>query len=156
LFSEFFVVEERTINVISLYIVVNMRGIQDLRDKLAQIQLVASITGEPASRLYEEVIHELTTVGFIPSKRAEGHAFFPCENADVLGLPHIRLGHFGTMISLWIRGPYDLNREKAEMAGLTAEELYERILIGARRAAEVFERFRGTASSVLVSLPLDV
>ena len=129
--------------------------IRELRDRLAQIQLVASISGEPASRLYEEVLAELTSAGFIPSRRAEGHALFPCENADILGLPHIRLANFGTMISLWIRGPYDLSREKAEMAGLTAEELYERILIGARRAAEVFERFRGVASSVLVSLPLD-
>ncbi|RLG46059.1 MAG: hypothetical protein DRN90_07125 [Thermoproteota archaeon] len=147
---------EIAINVISLYILVIMSGIQDMRDKLAQIQLVASISGEPASRLYEEVLHELTAAGFIPSKRAEGHALFPCENADILGLPHIRLGNFGTMISLWIRGPYDLNREKAEMAGLTAEELYERILIGARRAAQIFERFREVASSVLVSLPIDV
>lgn len=130
-----------------------MSELQDLRDNLAQIRLVASLSGESALRLYEQILNELKIAGFIPSRRAEGHAFFPCERADVLSLPHLRLGNYGTMISLWVRGPYDLNEERAEAAGFTAEEIYQKILMGARRAAKVFERFRKEASSVIISLP---
>jgi len=46
-----------------------------------------------------------------------------------------------------------LDREKCRYVGLDADELYEMLLAGARRIAEIFRRYSKSAEYLEISLP---
>ena len=53
----------------------------------------------------------------------------------------------------WVRAPYSLDREKCRYVGLDADELYEMLLAGAKKIAEIFRRYSKSAEYLEISLP---
>ncbi len=107
--------------------------------KLASVEIVADAGPRAAMDLATELVRVIESVGFVAERRAEGFALMP---AGVNVPTHLRIGLFGSMVTVWVRGAYDL-RESAERLGISMEELAEALFLGARRAAEVVGRLPG-------------
>ncbi len=115
--------------------------------KLAGVEIVADAGPRDAMDLAMELVRVIESVGFVAERRAEGFALMP---AGVNVPTHLRVGLFGSMVTVWIRGAYDLP-QSAERLGVTPEELFEALMLGARRAAEVIGRL--PSESVRVKIP---
>ena len=130
-----------------------MSSVEDLRDRLARIHITLKISGEDIESLLKEVLDAARSVGLNPESRVEGFALTPSHEAAVIGLPHLRVARVSDLLMVWVRAPYSLDREKCRYVGLDAEELYEMLLAGARRIAEIFRRYSKSAEYLEISLP---
>ena len=130
-----------------------MSSVEDLRDRLARIHITLKISGEEIESLLKEVLDAARSVGLNPESRVEGFALTPSHEAAVIGLPHLRIARIGDLLMVWVRAPYSLDREKCRYVGLDADELYEMLLAGARRIAEIFRRYSKSAEYLEISLP---
>lgn len=133
--------------------VASMTSMDEMGRKLEQIRLVAILDPADATKLYREVLKAIESVGLVALPRAEGHAFFPSQEVPALRIPHLRLAHYGDRVMVWVRSPYDLNEQRARLAGFPAEGIYRRMVLAAKKAADVFEAHRRLASVVQISLP---
>jgi len=124
-----------------------------LRDRLARIHITLKISGEEIESLLKEVLDAARSVGLNPESRVEGLALTPSHEAAVIGLPHLRVARVSDLLMVWVRAPYSLDREKCRYVGLDADELYEMLLAGARRIAEIFRRYSKSAEYLEISLP---
>ncbi|RLG41576.1 MAG: hypothetical protein DRO01_02460 [Thermoproteota archaeon] len=115
--------------------------------KLAGVEIVADAGIGDAMDLATELVRVIESVGFVAERRAEGFALMP---AGVNVPTHLRVGLFGSMVTVWIRGAYDLP-QSAERLGVAPEELFEALMLGARRAAEVVGRL--PSGGVRVKIP---
>ena len=115
--------------------------------KLASVEIVVDAGPGGGVDLAAELVRVIESVGFVAERRAEGFALMP---AGVNVPTHLRVGLFGSMVTVWVRGAYDLP-ESARRLGVTPEELFEALVLGARRAAEVAGRLPG--GSVRVRVP---
>ena len=130
-----------------------MSSVEDLRDRLARIHITLKISGEEIESLLKEVLDAARSVGLNPESRVEGFALTPSHEAAVIGLPHLRVARVSDLLMVWVRAPYSLDREKCRYVGLDADELYEMLLAGARRIAEIFRRYSKSAEYLEISLP---
>lgn len=130
-----------------------MSSVEDLRDRLARIHITLKISGEEIESLLKEVLDAGRSVGLNPESRVEGFALTPSHEAAVIGLPHLRVARVSDLLMIWVRAPYSLDREKCRYVGLDADELYEMLLAGARRIAEIFRRYSKSAEYLEISLP---
>ncbi|MCD6261276.1 MAG: hypothetical protein J7J28_05790 [Thaumarchaeota archaeon] len=130
-----------------------MSSVEDLRDRLARIHITLKISGEEIESLLKEVLDAARSVGLNPESRVEGFALTPSHEAAVIGLPHLRVARVSDLLMIWVRAPYSLDREKCRYVGLDADELYEMLLAGARRIAEIFRRYSKSAEYLEISLP---
>jgi len=128
-------------------------SVEDLRDRLARIHITLKISGEEIESLLKEVLDAGRSVGLNPESRVEGFALTPSHEAAVIGLPHLRVARVSDLLMIWVRAPYSLDREKCRYVGLDADELYEMLLAGARRIAEIFRRYSKSAEYLEISLP---
>ena len=71
----------------------------------------------------------------------------------MIGLPHLRIARIGDLLMVWIRAPYSLDQRKCRSIGLSADELYEMLLAGARKIAEILRRHSKSAEYLEISLP---
>lgn len=108
--------------------------------------MVAEVPVTQIHSFVEEVIRAVEPAGFVAERRAEGYALMP---AGVNVPTHLRIGVFGSMVSFWIRGAYDLS-ESAERLGVEPQEFYDALMDGVRRAEEVFRRARSGAVRIRV------
>ena len=130
-----------------------MSSVEDLRDRLARIHITLKISGEEIESLLKEVLNAARSVGLNPESRVEGFALTPSHEAAVIGLPHLRVARVSDLLMIWVRAPYSLDREKCRYVGLDADELYEMLLAGARRIAEIFRRYSKSAEYLEITLP---
>jgi len=128
-------------------------SVEDLRDRLARIHITLKISGEEIESLLKEVLDAARSVRLNPESRVEGFALTPSHEAAVIGLPHLRVARVSDLLMVWVRAPYSLDREKCRYVGLDADELYEMLLAGARRIAEIFRRYSKSAEYLEISLP---
>ena len=124
-----------------------------MRDRLARIHITLKISGEEIESLLKEVLDAGRSVGLNPESRVEGFALTPSHEAAVVGLPHLRIARISDLLMVWVRAPYSLDQEKCRSIGLNADELYEMLLAGARRIAEIFRRYSKSAEYLEISLP---
>ena len=130
-----------------------MSSVEDLRDRLARIHITLKISGEEIESLLKEVLDAGRSVGLNPENRVEGFALTPSHEAAVVGLPHLRIARISDLLMVWVRAPYSLDQEKCRSIGLNADELYEMLLAGARRIAEIFRRYSKSAEYLEITLP---
>ena len=130
-----------------------MSSVEDLRDRLARIHITLKISGEELESLLKEVLDAGRSVGLNPENRVEGFALTPSHEAAVIGLPHLRVARVSDLLMIWVRAPYSLDREKCRYVGLDADELYEMLLAGARKIAEILRRYSKSAEYLEISLP---
>ena len=130
-----------------------MSSVEDLRDRLARIHITLKISGEEIESLLKEVLDAGRSVGLNPESRVEGFALTPSHEAAVVGLPHLRIARISDLLMVWVRAPYSLDQEKCRSIGLNADELYEMLLAGARRIAEIFRRYSKSAEYLEITLP---
>jgi len=128
-------------------------SVEDLRDRLARIHITLKISGEEIESLLKEVLDAGRSVGLNPESRVEGFALTPSHEAAVVGLPHLRIARISDLLMVWVRAPYSLDQEKCRSIGLNADELYEMLLAGARRIAEIFRRYSKSAEYLEITLP---
>ena len=124
-----------------------------MRDRLARIHITLKISGEEIESLLKEVLDAGRSVGLNPESRVEGFALTPSHEAAVVGLPHLRIARISDLLMVWVRAPYSLDQEKCRSIGLNADELYEMLLAGAKRIAEIFRRYSKSAEYLEISLP---
>ncbi len=120
---------------------------EELMSRLAGVEIVADAGPGDAMDLAMELVRVIESTGFVAERRAEGFALMP---AGVNVPTHLRIGLFGSMVTVWVRGAYDL-LQSAEKLGVSPEELFEALMLGARRAAEAVGRLPG--GSVRVRVP---
>lgn len=120
--------------------------VERMGSTLAGVEMVAEV---PISRVHsfvEEVIRAVESAGFVAERRAEGYALMP---AGVNVPTHLRIGVFGSMVSFWIRGAFNL-LESADRLGVEPQELFDALMDGVRRAAEIFRRMPQGAVKIRV------
>ena len=124
-----------------------------MRNRLARIHITLKIGGEEIESLLKEVLDAARSVGLNPESRVEGFALTPSHEAAVIGLPHLRVARVSDLLMVWVRAPYSLDRERCRYVGLDADELYEMLLAGARKIAEILRRYSKSAEYLEISLP---
>lgn len=130
-----------------------MTNVDELRDRLAMIHITLKISGEEVENLLREVLDAGRSVGLDPENRVEGFALIPSREAAEIGLPHLRVAKVSDLLMIWVRAPYALDRERCRAIGLDANRLYEMLLTGARKIAEIFRRYSKNAEYLEISLP---
>lgn len=127
--------------------------IENMREGLAKINMTLKTSPERIDEVMKEILEAGKSVGLNPEKRAEGYALTPSREAAVMGLPHLRVAIMGDILTIWVRAPYSLDDVKCESAGMSARELYEMIVIGAVRIAEILRRYAEREELLQISLP---
>ena len=130
-----------------------MSNVEELGDRLAMIHITLKIGGESVESLLKEVLEAGRSVGLNPESRVEGFALTPSHEAAAIGLPHLRIARISDLLMIWVRAPYALDQEKCRFVGLNADELYEMLLTGAERIAEIFRKYSKDAEYLEISLP---
>ncbi|HDJ66842.1 MAG TPA: hypothetical protein ENF33_03950 [Nitrososphaeria archaeon] len=130
-----------------------MSSVEELRDRLARIHITLKVNDERVKSLLEEVLDAGRSVGLNPESRVEGFALTPSHEAAVIGLPHLRIARIGDLLMVWVRAPYSLDQGKCRSIGLSADELYEMLLAGARKIAEILRRYSKSAEYLEITLP---
>jgi len=111
-------------------------------------------TGEAdVEDILSEILEAMKSIGLNPEKRAEGYAFTPSHEAAVIGLPHLRLAKIDDLLTVWVRAPHGLNENRCRAAGLNVEELYQKLLEGAEKIAEIFRKYSRESDFVQISMP---
>lgn len=130
-----------------------MSGLEDLRRELAEIHLTLKASVEDIEKLLEEILEVGRSLNLTPEKRAEGYALTPSHNVAILGLPHLRIARIGDLLTIWVRAPYALDEERCRLAGISAEELHQKLLAGAIRIAEILRKHSEKGEFLQISLP---
>jgi hypothetical protein len=130
-----------------------MSEIEDIRQRLAKIHLTLKAPPKRIQKILDEVLEAGRSVGLSPERRAEGYALIPSREAAVMGLPHLRVAVISDLLTVWVRAPYSLGEERCTIAGIDAGELYEMILAGAMRIAEIMRKHSTSGEFVQISLP---
>jgi len=128
-------------------------GLEEKRRALSSIRVLVFPPPEDIPWLVERVREAIEETGLRAFLRAEGYAFMQTELVGVYGLPHLRLAATGDRICVWVRDGHKLGLGP-ELPGLSADELYEDIVRGARAAASVIERYRDEKGvGAMISVP---
>ena len=130
-----------------------MKDLEELRRRLAEIRIVLRLDEGDPEEIIDELLEAGRAAGLNPERRAEGYALAPSRLAAALGLPHLRIGLLDSLLMIWVRAPHSLDDLLCEVAGLSAEKLYEMILSGARRMAEVLRRYFEEGDALQITLP---
>jgi len=115
---------------------------------LLSVEMYAYLDPKDLEDLVAKLLEEMEKLGFLPSRRAEGYAFLP------MGSPvptHLRLGVYTGMVTFWVRGAGEVAKS-ADQLGMTANEFFESILSGIRKAGEIFSSYQDRGS-VRVFIP---
>jgi len=128
-------------------------SLEEKRRALTSIRVLIFPEPEDIPELVERVREAVEGTGLRAFLRAEGYAFMQTEMIGIYGLPHLRLAATGGRICLWVRDGHKLGLGP-ELPGLSADQLYEDIVRGARAAASVIERYRAERGlSALIQVP---
>jgi hypothetical protein len=130
-----------------------MSGIEDMRQGLARIHFTLKAPPKRIEKILDEVLEAGRSVGLSPERRAEGYALLPSHEAAVIGLPHLRVSVINDLITAWVRAPYALDEERCMVAGINAGKLYEMLLAGAVRIAEIMRKHSTGGEFLQISLP---
>jgi hypothetical protein len=130
-----------------------MSGIEDMRQGLARIHLTLKAPLKRIEKILDEVLEAGRSVGLSPERRAEGYALLPSREAAVIGLPHLRVAVINDLLTVWIRAPYALDEDRCMVAGIDAGKLYEMLLAGAVRIAEIMRKHSAGGELLQISLP---
>ena len=130
-----------------------MRNVEDLRSRLVNVHMVLKAGEVDVENILNDVLEAVKSVGLNPERRAEGYAFTPSHEAAVIGLPHLRLAVIDDLLSVWVRAPHGLDENLCRMVGLDVEELYQKLLEGAEKIAEVFRKYSKKGEFMQISLP---
>ncbi len=130
-----------------------VKKIEELRIRLAKIHISLKSDITKVDDILREVLDVGRLVGLTPEKRAEGYALTVSHQAAVVGLPHLRIAKARDLVTVWIRAPYALDESRCEAVGIDAEELYQKLLAGARKIGEIFRKHSGESEFLQISLP---
>lgn len=130
-----------------------MRDLGELRRRLAEVRIILRLDEADLGEVIDELLEAGRAAGLNPERRAEGYALAPSRLAAALGLPHLRIGFLDNLLMIWVRAPHSLDDLLCEIAGLSAEKLYEMILSGARGMAETLRRHFEEDDVLQISLP---
>ena len=125
----------------------------ELREKLARIRITLKADVRNIEKLMEDLLRAGSSAGLKVERRAEGYALMPSHEAAVIGLPHLRIARIGDLLMIWIRAPYSLDERRCRAVGLDVENLYQALLTGAKRIAEILRRRFGEDELIQISLP---
>jgi len=127
--------------------------LNELREKLARIRITLKADVRNIEKLMEDLLRAGSSAGLKVERRAEGYALMPSHEAAVIGLPHLRIAEIGDLLMIWVRAPYSLDERRCRAVGLDAENLYQALLMGAKRIAEILRRRFGEDELIQISLP---
>ena len=130
-----------------------MSKLNELREKLARIRIALKANVRNVEELIEELLKAGSSAGLKVERRAEGYALTPSREAAVAGLPHLRMARVGDLLMIWVRAPYSLDELRCRAVGLNAENLYQMILAGAEKIAEILRRRYGEDELIQISMP---
>ncbi|MDK2384121.1 MAG: hypothetical protein QI199_04845 [Candidatus Korarchaeota archaeon] len=120
----------------------------DYESFLIKVEMYAYLDPKDLEGLISKLVEEMEKLGFLPSRRAEGYAFLP------MGSPvptHLRLGVYTGMVTFWVRGAGEVAKS-ADRLRMSADEFFESILSGIRKAGEIFSSYEDRGS-VRVFMP---
>ncbi len=130
-----------------------MEKVEKLRGRLVSIRMVLTADEGDIEKILNEVLEAMKDIGLNPEKRAEGYAFPPSHEAAVIGLPHLRLARRGDLLTVWVRAPHGLEERRCRIVGLSVDGLYQKLVEGAERIAEIFRKYSKESEFIHISLP---
>lgn len=130
-----------------------MSNIEDMRQGLARIHMTLKAPPEHINRIVREILEAGRSIGLNPEERAEGYALTPSHEVAIMGLPHLRVAIMEDILTIWVRAPYSLDEKRCENAGISVGKLYELIIAGAVKIAEILEKHSMEREFLQISLP---
>ena len=123
---------------------------EELQQKLNSADVYIDVGGK-ADEFQKKLVNILSKLGFQPSIRAEGLAFFPGKEQGWKGLPSIRMTRNGSVLVMKIHASDTLNAVNARAVGSTPIDVYRRLVSGLVESGRLYEEYSKKAAYASVS-----
>ena len=130
-----------------------MQSIEELQTKLSQIHLYVALPPPKLKEAIELILEKIKSLGFFVSRRAEGYALFPFQEAIDAGLPDLRLTIMPQAIIISIHFATDLTEENAAKIGKSPQEIYDLLLNAVNHCVNVLSKYKKHALIFEVKTP---